>query len=48
MRYGLESPTFVPRWASLTTATGVASDPVPAVVGTAMSGRIGPGTANSP
>ena len=31
-----------------TTATGVASDPVPAVVGTAISGITGPGTMNSP
>ena len=30
------------------TATGVTSEPVPAVVGTAITGRVGPGTLNSP
>src|SRR5690606_20449261 len=47
-RYGLETPTLSSRSGSVTTATGVASDPVPAVVGTATSGVTGPGTRFSP
>ena len=41
-------PTLSWRSLSESTATGVASDPVPAVVGTAISGMTGPGTMNSP
>lgn len=37
-------PTFSVRSGSEITATGVASEPVPAVVGTAMTGSTGPGT----
>ena len=48
MRCGLEMPTFSTRSVSERTATGVTSDPVPAVVGTAIRGRIGPGTSSSP
>ena len=43
IRNGLETPTFSSRSGSEITATGVASDPVPAVVGTATSGTTGPG-----
>ena len=48
IRCGLEMPTFKIRSGSEITATGVTSEPVPAVVGTAITGRIGPGTLNSP
>ena len=48
IRYGLETPTFISRSGSATTATGVTSEPVPAVVGTATTGVTGPGTAFSP
>ena len=48
MRCGLEMPTFISRSGSDSTATGVASDPVPEVVGTATTGRVGPGTTDSP
>ena len=48
MKCGLEIPTFNVRSGSEMTATGVASEPVPAVVGTAISGMVGPGTLNSP
>jgi len=48
IRYGLEMPTFTARSGSANTATGVTSEPVPAVVGMAMTGMIGPGTRNSP
>src|ERR1700692_12044 len=41
-------PTFIARSGSATTATGLTSDPVPAVVGTATTGAIGPGTLFSP
>src|SRR5579862_8846490 len=41
-------PTFIARSGSATTATGLTSDPVPAVVGTATTGVIGPGTLFSP
>ena len=41
-------PIFKTRSVSEITATGEASDPVPAVVGMATTGRIGPGTLNSP
>ncbi len=47
-RWGLEIPTFVSRSGSDTTATGVTSDPVPAVVGMATRGSDGPGTRFSP
>ena len=45
---GEETPTFSRRPGSPTTATGETSDPVPAVVGTATTGRIDPGTVPSP
>jgi hypothetical protein len=48
MRCGLETPTLSVRSASVTTATGVTSEPVPAVVGTATTGSTGPGTRSSP
>lgn len=48
MRCGLEMPTFMTRSVSDRTATGVTSEPVPAVVGTAINGSTGPGTLNSP
>lgn len=48
MRCGLEMPTFISRSGSDRTATGVASDPVPDVVGTATTGMVGPGTTDSP
>ena len=38
IRCGLEMPTLSVRLASEMTATGVTSDPVPAVVGTAITG----------
>jgi alcohol dehydrogenase len=38
------TPIFICVAGSVMTETGVASDPVPAVVGSAISGRIGPGT----
>ncbi len=41
-------PIFVLRAVSLSTATGVTSEPVPAVVGMAMIGSSGPGTLFSP
>src|SRR5579863_4302205 len=41
-------PTFIARSGSATTATGLTSDPVPAVVGTATTGAIGPGRLFSP
>ncbi len=41
-------PIFVARAVSETTATGVTSEPVPEVVGTAMIGMTGPGTLYSP
>ena len=37
-------PTLLIRSGSESTATGVTSEPVPAVVGTAISGSTGPGT----
>ena len=48
MRYGLEMPTLLVRSGSVSTATGVTSEPVPAVVGSATTGRVGPGTRSSP
>src|SRR5690554_1813318 len=48
IRYGLEIPIFRARVLSDRTATGVTSDPVPAVVGMAIRGIIGPGTFSSP
>ena len=47
-RNGLEIPTFSSRAGSDTTATGVTSEPVPAVVGAATIGTTGPGTRFSP
>jgi hypothetical protein len=44
MRCRLATPTFIRVVASVITATGVTSEPVPAVVGTAISGSTGPGT----
>ena len=44
IRCGLATPTFICVCGSVMTETGVASEPVPAVVGSATSGRIGPGT----
>src|SRR5580704_1966884 len=41
-------PTFMARSGSATTATGLTSDPVPAVVGTATTGAIAPGILFSP
>ena len=48
IRYGLEIPTFIPSSGSPMTETGVTSEPVPAVVGSATSGTTGPGTRCSP
>jgi hypothetical protein len=48
IRYGLEIPTLLIRSGSVSTATGVTSEPVPAVVGRATTGTIGPGTLSSP
>ena len=45
MRWGLEMPTLLTRSGSVRTATGVTSDPVPAVVGRATTGSTGPGHA---
>ena len=39
-------PVLVPSRGKSTIATVVTSDPVPEVVGTAMSGSSGPGTGN--
>jgi hypothetical protein len=44
IRCELATPIFIAVAASVITATGVASEPVPAVVGSAISGRTGPGT----
>ena len=44
----LAMPTFSRFAGSLTTATGVTSEPVLAVVGIATTGNTGPGTALSP
>ena len=44
IRCGLATPIFMSVAGSVMTATGVASEPVPAVVGSAISGTIGPGT----
>ena len=44
IRWRLATPIFMSVPGSVTTATGVASEPVPAVVGSAMSGISGPGT----
>ena len=44
IRCELATPIFIAVVASVMTATGVASEPVPAVVGSAISGTIGPGT----
>jgi len=41
---GLATPIFISVAGSVITATGVASEPVPAVVGSAISGTLGPGT----
>ena len=41
-------PTLVPRSVSAITATGVTSEPVPLVVGTAITGATGPGILFSP
>jgi len=48
IRCGLEMPTFMPSSGSPMTETGVTSEPVPAVVGSATSGTTGPGTRCSP
>ena len=48
MMCGLEIPTLLTRSGSVRTATGVTSDPVPAVVGRATTGTTGPGTRSSP
>ena len=45
MRCGLEMPTLLTRSGSVSTATGVTSDPVPAVVGRATTGMHGTGHA---
>jgi hypothetical protein len=45
---GEEIPTFIVRSGSAITATGVTSEPVPAVVGMQISGMTGPGTLYSP
>ena len=42
-RWRCEIPVFVPRRGKSTTATVVTSDPVPDVVGSATTGRTGPG-----
>jgi len=47
-RWMLAMPTFSRFAGSLTTATGVTSEPVLAVVGIATTGNTGPGTALSP
>src|SRR5690606_21780583 len=47
-RCGLEMPTLLTRSGSVSTATGVTSEPVPAVVGSATTGSTGPGTRSSP
>ena len=44
----LETPTFSSRSGSVNTETGVSSEPVPDVVGTATRGIVGPGTRDSP
>ena len=44
IRCGLATPIFISVAGSVMTETGVASEPVPAVVGSAISGTIGPGT----
>jgi hypothetical protein len=44
IRCGLATPTFIAVAESVMTETGVASEPVPAVVGSAISGSTGPGT----
>ena len=41
---GLATPIFISVFGSVMTDTGVASEPVPAVVGSAISGISGPGT----
>ena len=48
IRCTLETPTFRARSGSVSTETGVSSEPVPEVVGTATSGIVGPGTRDSP
>src|SRR4051812_19312921 len=48
IRYGEEMPALSSRRLSLRTQTGVTSEPVPPVVGTAMIGSTGLGTAFSP
>ena len=44
IRCGLATPIFISVFGSVMTDTGVASEPVPAVVGSAISGTTGPGT----
>ena len=44
IRCGLATPIFISVAGSVMTETGVASEPVPAVVGSAISGTTGPGT----
>src|SRR3954469_14914072 len=44
IRNGEATPIFISVVGSVITDTGVASEPVPAVVGSAISGRTGPGT----
>lgn len=48
IRCGLETPTFRSRALSASTATGVTSEPVPDVVGIAITGMTDPGTLYSP
>ncbi|MCY1528229.1 hypothetical protein D9M68_633280 [compost metagenome] len=48
IRCGLDTPTFRSRALSASTATGVTSEPVPEVVGSAITGIVGPGTLYSP
>ena len=43
IRCGLATPIFISVFGSVMTETGVASEPVPAVVGSAISGTTGPG-----